>query len=73
MFLVDFDYTLTRMKNLSENAKRGHFSTFCVLEYCEDLPKEYSVEKDNLFQIYHKYEDDLTIDLKVRDEMMKTW
>ena len=73
VIVTDFDYTLTRRQNISPIATRAYFSTYCVLEYSLHVPVEFKDEKDRLYQEYHDYEDDLSVDLEIRKKMISEW
>lgn len=72
IIVTDFDYTLTKKFSHSE-LNKNLYSSYCVMESSNFLSEEYKTKSKDLFDKYHPYEWDLTVDFKTRDEFIRKW
>lgn len=69
MIVTDFDFTLTK-KYFEDNHL---YSSYCVLERSKFISEKFKVKNKELFVEYSKYENDLTLDLSSKDQLMRKW
>jgi HAD superfamily hydrolase (TIGR01544 family) len=68
--ITDFDYTLTRKLHPE---KGNFFSSYCVLEYADQISEKYRKENKELFDKYYPIELDHTLDFVERDKTVRQW
>ena len=70
--ISDFDYTLTKRFDLN-NDLTTYYSSYCVFENAKIISDEYRKKNQEMFNKYHKYETDLSIDYEIRNEFVLKW
>lgn len=68
----DFDYTLTRRFDIN-NHQVNFFSSYCVLENFSNTSENFKIKNKELFEKYHHYEIDVSIDFETRKNLVWKW
>ncbi len=70
--ISDFDFTLTRRFDLNDE-KINYYSSYCVFEHSKHITDEYRSKNQDLYNTYHKYEVDETVDFHTRNQLVFKW
>jgi HAD superfamily hydrolase (TIGR01544 family) len=70
VIITDFDYTLTRKLHPEKGTL---YSSYCVLEYWDNISEKYRKENKELFEKYYPIEIDHTLDFEERDKFVRQW
>lgn len=70
--ISDFDFTLTRRFDLNDD-KVNYFSTYCVFENFKQTSDNYKAKSQELYNNYHKFETDESLDFSTRNQLVLKW